>query len=171
MSSLSCSVSPGVKIGIFPSGMFRFVARSNTSRKTFSPVDHDIGAERLLKACSVSFVNYRLFAFLNLVEQEGTDWGDTEKPFVQIKDDGWIVRVECCFWFPASIDAQVKICDCYVWRWWRAVGGLPCGRVLVYYYQRGVVTSIDNFRSTVRCPFVKGDIVPWGVSCIKVSHY
>ena len=57
-------VSPGVKLGILPCGIFRRVALSKMFLKTFSPASHEDGGRMLLKEFSVSLVNVSQSAFL-----------------------------------------------------------------------------------------------------------
>ena len=67
ISALACSVSPGVKFGIFPRGTLRLEAVSRILRKIFSPVKHEVGGWMLLKAFSVSTVNIVQFALMQLM--------------------------------------------------------------------------------------------------------
>ena len=64
---LACSVSPGVKSGILPRGMFLLVAFRRIFLKMISPASHEDGGGILLKACSVSLVKVSQSAFLKLV--------------------------------------------------------------------------------------------------------
>ena len=67
ISALACSVSPGVKFGIFPRGTLRLEAVSRILWKIFSPVEHEVGCWMLLKGFPVSVANDVQFAFLLLV--------------------------------------------------------------------------------------------------------
>ena len=64
---LACSVSPGVKSGILPWGMFLLVAFRSIFLKMSSPASHEEGGGILLKDCSVSLVKVSQSAFLKLV--------------------------------------------------------------------------------------------------------